>query len=82
MKKVLAKNPLKKKTKFDSVTYNRNYNKNNQFRKQMYFNKNIPEDMELYSWASRHKNFTKYIKSLIRKDMESHSELPDQLQMP
>lgn len=78
MKKILAKNPYQKKTKFDSVTYNRNYNKNNQFRKQMYFNKNISEDMELYNWAIQHKNFTKYIKSLIRKDMDERFELPGQ----
>ena len=73
MKKNTAESTKKpRRKKFNKDAYNRTYNKDHQVRKQMYFNRNIPADVELLAWVRRHKNFTKYIKSLIRKDMEAH----------
>ena len=75
MKKITAESTKKpRRKKFNKDAYNRTYNKDHQVRKQMYFNRNIPADVELLAWVRRHKNFTKYIKSLIRKDMEVHGE--------
>lgn len=75
MKKITAESTKKpRRKKFNKDAYNRTYNKDHQVRKQMYFNRNIPADVELLAWVRRHKNFTKYIKSLIRKDMEAHGE--------
>ena len=57
---------------FDPAAYNRNYNRDHQVRKQLYFNREVPADVELLSWVRKHKNFTKYIKGLIRQDMEAN----------
>ena len=55
---------------FDKSKYDQEYHKNNYVTKRIPFNKQIPEDLKLLSWAENQGNFTQYIKRLIRQDME------------
>lgn len=54
---------------FDKSKYDQEYKKANVITKRVPFNKQIPDDMKLLSWAENQGNFTQYIKRLIRQDM-------------
>lgn len=56
---------------FDKSKYDQEYHKANYITKRIPFNKQIPEDLKLLTFAeSQPENFTQYIKRLIRQDME------------
>ena len=56
--------------KKEKAQYDRAYRRENILRKIIGFNKNKPEDMELWDWLGQKENVTEYIKNLIREDMK------------
>ena len=64
--------PKAVKPPYEKNAYNRDYNHRSQIRKQLYFNRQNSVDMSLLSWVMKQRNFTRYIKDLIRRDMEAH----------
>lgn len=49
--------------------YDMEYARNNIRRKEIPFNMTQPDDVELFHWLESKENYTKYIKELIRNDM-------------
>ena len=59
--------------KFNQAEYIKQYQREQRIEKKVTFNRNNPEDMKLLEWlTSRPEGMVKYIKRLIRSDMESH----------
>lgn len=64
--------PKQKSGLFDQNKYIQQYISENRTTKNLTFNKRNAEDMEMLEWLnSREEGFNKYIKNLIRKDMQS-----------
>lgn len=58
--------------KFDKYRYDQEYIKKNMKRVLITFNRNNAQDMHLVEWMEQQPgSMTKYIKQLIRKDMEA-----------
>jgi hypothetical protein len=58
--------------KFDKYRYDQEYIKKNMKRVLITFNLNNAQDMHLVEWMEKQPgSMTKYIKQLIRKDMEA-----------
>lgn len=55
---------------FDKSKYDQEYAKEHIRRKHIPFNDTNPEDAELLAWLAEQDNVTKYLKVLIRADME------------
>ena len=63
--------PRKKSGLFDQGKYIRQYISENRTTKNLTFNKKNADDMAMLEWLnSREEGFNKYIKNLIRKDMQ------------
>lgn len=59
--------------KFDQAEYIRRYQRENRIEKKVTFNRHDPQDMILLDWlTSRPGGMVRYIKTLIRSDMDSH----------
>lgn len=59
--------------KFNQAEYIKQYQREQRIEKKVTFNRNNPQDMILLEWLmSQPEGMVKYIKSLIRSDMESH----------
>lgn len=59
--------------KFNQAEYVKRYQREQRIEKKVTFNRNNHEDMILLEWLmSRPEGMVKYIKSLIRSDMEIH----------
>lgn len=62
---------LSEKSMARKIKYDREYAKNFFKVKTVTFNTLYPEDIELFDWIkSQSENATKYVKRLIREDME------------
>ena len=57
---------------FDKYSYDQQYLKNNMITKRVPFNKLNPDDVEMLEYLEQFKNFTHYIKGLIKRDMEQN----------
>ena len=57
---------------FNKKEYDISYSKEHIKRKFVPFNDQNPEDAELLAWLEHQPNVTKYIKALIRDDLEHH----------
>ncbi len=62
---------------FDKSKYDQQYAKSNIKRLFISLNVNKPEDQEILRWLDQQKNYSTYIKILIRADMAAHE--PEQL---
>ena len=60
---------------FDKKQYDEQYQKENVKRKFIAFNLKDPEDQELLSYLQGIENINRYVKGLIRKDMEDKREI-------
>lgn len=59
--------------KFDQAEYVKRYQREQRIEKKVTFNRNNHDDMILLEWLMfRPEGMVKYIKSLIRSDMETH----------
>ena len=59
--------------KFNQAEYVKRYQREQRIEKKVTFNRNNHEDMILLEWLmSQPEGMVKYIKSLIRSDMETH----------
>ena len=58
---------------FDKKTYDAEYHRTNIFQKKIPFNRTQPEDIELLAFLDRKPNATKYLKDLIRREMEKEA---------
>ena len=56
--------------KANKAAYDTRYKREHIKMKTIGFNVEIKEDMELYDWVGTHKNQQKYMKDLIRDDMQ------------
>ena len=56
---------------FDKARYDQEYNRTNIITKRVPFNRTVQEDVELLTFADEHGNFTRYVKDLIRQDLEN-----------
>lgn len=60
--------------KFNQAEYIKRYQREQRIEKKVTFNRNNHEDMILLEWLmARPEGMVKYIKSLIRADMISHT---------
>jgi len=50
--------------------YDARYIKANIRQRTLSFNRNNPEDMEMYDWIGKQENATQYLKSLVREDIK------------
>lgn len=57
---------------FNKSEYDKEYYKKHTTRKFLLFNYNNPLDVQLLAWLDAQDNYNKYIKDLIRIDMEAH----------
>lgn len=58
---------------FDKAKYDLDYLKQNVVLKNISFNRNKPDDMELLEWINQQSpSANGYVKNLIREDMERH----------
>jgi len=53
----------------DRRKYQSDYQRDVIIQKKISFSRKSPEDMKLLEWSERKKNFTEYIKQLIRDEM-------------
>lgn len=57
--------------KFNQAEYVKRYQRENRIEKKVTFNRNDPDDMRLLEWlTTRPGGMVRYIKTLIRSDME------------
>lgn len=60
------------KPTFDKAAYDARYLRENMIQKKIQFNRQNPADMKMLEWVTAQGNFTAYVKSLIKQDMENH----------
>ena len=65
----LSPEALKRKRAYDAE-----YTKKFFLRKLITFNKQIPEEVEMFEWVKSQKNGNVYIHNLIREDMHKQKE--------
>lgn len=55
-----------------SSDYFKSYQQRNIIQKKLIFNRNSPDDMRLIDYLTAQRNFSRYVKDLIRADMREH----------
>lgn len=65
---------LSDESKAKKKVYDKNYMREHVRQRTIGFNEGDPEDMKLYHWIGKQPNGTKYIKDLVREDMQKAGE--------